>query len=580
MRFLHLILVAAGFFISSHVVGNVDLRNNDPGEKNTEDQLKVQLSWTHQAQFAGAYVGVRRGYFRDEHLDVEFIPGGPNTELLRQLQEGNVDVAIGWASNNEKHLTRNKQITNIAQIFTASSFKLFCRISSGVYEAGDLKGKVIGINNKNGVKSLIHALLKNLSIPQESVTIVSQNNAWKDLVTKEVDCVTGMEYNQYWNLTKTFSSAEILVIDLEKFGVFSFVDGLWVKTTRLDSPEFRELMVRFLRAIKKGWYSARSTPRFAEDAVMSMDPDLDRDHQAYQLQSVLSLIPSDPSQFGLFDLERFNNSTKSLDVPFYDQLSSAAPRNVWTHEIYNDLQKSSGSEKFLTPSTLYYVKTIISSEFFKFFVFFGVFTFAMTGVLEGVNRGYGFYGCTALALITSIGGGTMRDVIIGGDRLNLYWVNDIRYAAGVLVVTILTMLALMIRPNAYKTKTFKAFKENADVLGFSVLATLGAVIAISSGLEWYWAPMCGALTCAGGGALRDIVVNSEPRTFKGVIYEEVAALGGLYLTAGLFIANFFPHSSLAVVLTVYSTTLFIIVVRLVNKKYDVRYPVWLVGRSA
>ena len=183
MRFLHLVLVAVSFVISSYAMGNVDLRNNDTGNKNTADRLKVQLSWTHQTQFSGAYVGMRRGHFRDENLEVELIPGGPSTALLRQLQEGNVDVAIGRASNNEKNFTLDKQVTNIAQIFTSSSFKLFCRISAGVYEAKDLKGKVIRVNNKKGVENLIHALLKNLSIPLESVTIVSQQN---ELLSKVV----------------------------------------------------------------------------------------------------------------------------------------------------------------------------------------------------------------------------------------------------------------------------------------------------------------------------------------------------------------------------------------------------------
>lgn len=59
---------------------------------------------------------------------------------------------------------------------------------------------------------------------------------------------------------------------------------------------------------------------------------------------------------------------------------------------------------------------------------------------------------------------------------------------------------------------------------------MGAMLALAAGMAWFWAPICAALSCAGGGVLRDVLVNQEPHTFKGVIYEEAAIVGGLVLT--------------------------------------------------
>jgi uncharacterized membrane protein YeiH len=96
-------------------------------------------------------------------------------------------------------------------------------------------------------------------------------------------------------------------------------------------------------------------------------------------------------------------------------------------------------------------------------------------------------------------------------------------------------------------------------------------------MPWFWAPICGALSCAGGGMLRDVLVNQEPHTFKGVIYEVAAVIGGLILTAGLFISNYFESSSTPVLLTVIFTFFFLISLRLIIYKYNITYPAILGG---
>jgi len=64
------------------------------------------------------------------------------------------------------------------------------------------------------------------------------------------------------------------------------------------------------------------------------------------------------------------------------------------------------------------------------------------------------------------------------------------------------------------------------------LAITGAVFAINANMPWFWAPICAALSCAGGGMLKDIVINKEPVTFRGTINEEVAVVGALILVGG------------------------------------------------
>ena len=103
------------------------------------------------------------------------------------------------------------------------------------------------------------------------------------------------------------------------------------------------------------------------------------------------------------------------------------------------------------------------------------------------------------------------------------------------------------------------------------------MLTLAAGKPWFWAPICAALSCAGGGMLRDVLVNEEPHTFKGQIYEEAAVVGGLVLTAGLFISNYYESSSMPVLLTVIFTFIFIIILRLLIFKFNLHYPAILGG---
>ena len=105
-----------------------------------------------------------------------------------------------------------------------------------------------------------------------------------------------------------------------------------------------------------------------------------------------------------------------------------------------------------------------------------------------------------------------------------------------------------------------------------MLAATGALIAVAVNLAWFWIPVMAALTCAGGGMLRDIVINQEPKTFKGVIYEEAAIVGALVFLFGLLIANHFEESPVPVYASLLAGIVVTGAIRVIVHRYDLRYP--------
>ncbi len=537
--------------------------------------IRLQLAWSHQAQFAGVYVAQMRKHFEAEGLDVIVFPGGSALNPINELQIGNADVAIAWFNNAYQLSKPDKQVVNIGQIFSGSALNIVCRISAGVFSPKDMHGKKIGVWGV-GDQDIVMEMLRKLSISSNRVELIKQRPDGKDLIDRNVACATAMNYNEYWKILEAgVPASDLIVVEPEKYGSINIEDGLYVMRDRLQDPGFRDQMARFMRALRKGWAEARIAPTLAAQQVLNYDTNLDIRHQVHMAQAVLELIPKNNNEFGLFHLANYGKSLELLARVSPNR--AIDPSLLWTHSIWAQVQKEDGLAKPLTEATRFYVTEIVKSQWFKLLIYLSAFTFALSGTLEGINRNYDLWGRLILALLSGLGGGTLRDIVIGGERLNFFYVKDIVFPTGILLIVLIASIIAMRYQGFHHSDLFKGIKKYTDIIGFAGLATMGAMLALAAGMPWFWAPICGALSCAGGGMLRDVLVNQEPHTFKGVIYEEAAVIGGLILTAGLFISNYFESSSTPVLLTVIFTFFFLISLRLIIYRYNITYPTILGG---
>jgi NitT/TauT family transport system substrate-binding protein len=532
--------------------------------------LRVQLQWFDQSQFAGFYVAEARKHFYEEGLDVEILARSSNEDPISILQSGKVDIAVSNLNNAHGSLGKGPSVTNVAQIFDRSGLQVLCRISQGVVRPTDVIGKKIGVWGI-GDEHLVASMLDALQIPLDQVEIVQQRPDGQDLVDGLVQCATAMSYNESVSVHNAgVPNSDLIFLRPEQFKLANIEDGLYVLTERLEDPAFQDALVRFVRALRKGWNDARIAPTLAVEAVLRVRPDLDRQFQHRMLEEILSLIPEEHERFGILDLKQLDRQAiqmmeHSADAEWIDQ--------VWTYDIIERLLAADGLGAAYTSATLHYVNEFVSQTAFKILVFFGVFAYALTGVLEAINRGYDIWGRVVLAMLSGVGGGTLRDIIIGIERQPFYYVADPTYPVGILLVALVVSLVVWLKPELPGSNGFKHVKSYSDMLGFTFLAITGAVISVSADMPWFWAPICAALTCAGGGMLRDIVINREPMTFRGVVYEEVAVVGGLFVVAGLYVSNYFEHSPEPVWLSVGGGMLLVFALKWLIHHYHWRYPV-------
>ena len=88
------------------------------------DKLTLQLQWVTQAQFAGYYVALDKGYYKEEGLDVTIKPGGPDIAPPQVLAGGGADLMLNWMPSALAAREKGVPLVNIAQPFKSSGLQL------------------------------------------------------------------------------------------------------------------------------------------------------------------------------------------------------------------------------------------------------------------------------------------------------------------------------------------------------------------------------------------------------------------------------------------------------------------------
>ncbi len=152
----------------------------------------------------------------------------------------------------------------------------------------------------------------------------------------------------------------------------------------------------------------------------------------------------------------------------------------------------------------------------------GVAVFASSGALAAMQAGLDLFGVLVLAAITAIGGGTLRDPLLG--RHPISWMTDTRYIKVIGLTALLTALAASRWSQALASGHVALVL--ADTLGLALFALCGAEIAEEAGKPRLVVVLLGTITASGGGVLRDLLTGQVPLLLRRDIYAS-AAIGGI-----------------------------------------------------
>ncbi len=188
----------------------------------------------------------------------------------------------------------------------------------------------------------------------------------------------------------------------------------------------------------------------------------------------------------------------------------------------------------------------------------GTLVFAISGALTAIYKKLDLFGVYCIAFVTALGGGTVRDVMIG--RTPVGWMLDINY---VYIITMGFLLSIIF--NRYLER-LRISMFLFDTIGLGVFTLIGLEKGLEFGLSPVVCVILGTITATFGGVIRDILCNEIPVLFRKEIYATLCIAGGILF----FILQELQMQGEVISLTV---AIFIITFRLIAFKYNWSLPI-------
>ena len=200
---------------------------------------------------------------------------------------------------------------------------------------------------------------------------------------------------------------------------------------------------------------------------------------------------------------------------------------------------------------------MIEFSIFNILDLLGTIAFAISGALSAMNRRLDLFGIFIIAFVTAIGGGTVRDVLIGSTPVN--WMENIIY---IYLIGLVTIFSIVFRNKLnYLKKSLFLF----DTIGLGVFTISGVEMGVQNDLNPIISIALGAMTGTFGGVIRDILCNEIPVIFREEIYATACLVGGLAFVA---LHSFGVSTDIIYI----ATSLTVISIRLVVVKYHISLP--------
>ena len=276
--------------------------------------VRLMLQWSHQAQFAGYYVALEKGFYNERGLDVSIIPGGPGLDPADFLIRGEVDFASLWLSTALTRSEQSVRLAQVAQIVNASNLVLITRNEDQINRPAELSGRKISIWGGDFRAPYLAWLQSVGATPQ----IFPQYYSVNLFLLKGVQACSAMYYNEVHMVYQTgIDMEELKLFFLQEDGFGFPEDGIY--TTQERFRKNPELARKFREASLQGWRYAADHQSEALDIVMqyvTRDKVLtNRPHMKWMLEKILtSVIPGakDSWAFGRLSRQDYSRTIQGM----------------------------------------------------------------------------------------------------------------------------------------------------------------------------------------------------------------------------------------------------------------------------
>jgi putative hydroxymethylpyrimidine transport system substrate-binding protein len=277
-------------------------------EPSGSKSVELMLDYFPNADHAGIYAAQAGGDFREAGLDVEIRQPPDPAAPIKQVAAGRVDLAISYEPEVLRARDQGLNVVSVAAIVQKPLTSIISLPKAKIREPADLEGKTVGTAGIDYQHAYLQTILSDAGVAPASVK--ERNVGFgltPALLTGKVDAVLGA----FWNYEGTDlrrRGRKPTIMRMEKLGVPTYDELVFVARRKDLDEGFSSKLRRFLRATAKGHERLREHAETGVDALLKVDPGLERGLQTDAVSNTLPVFfPADPEKpFGWQDPQKWD----------------------------------------------------------------------------------------------------------------------------------------------------------------------------------------------------------------------------------------------------------------------------------
>ena len=280
-----------------------------------QDKVQLQLNWFHLADHSPIYLALKKGYYKEENIDLTVLRGSGSSDSAKKIDLGQSDIGISDAPTVLTAISKGANLKMVAVVYDKAGNNLVFRKSANIKTPKDLVGKKIAVPPADSHRVLWPAFAATQGIDANAVTMVNVKPEGKQAIVAagEVDGAFDL-YTSYAIWEKVLGKGEVGHLLWADYGLPIYGHTYFVNNDLIKKNP--KLIERFLRATHKGWRDAKASPAASIDAMVEQVAGLDRATLLATMPQILDLCVTErSSKHGLGWIEP-ELMQKTMDITF------------------------------------------------------------------------------------------------------------------------------------------------------------------------------------------------------------------------------------------------------------------------
>jgi NitT/TauT family transport system substrate-binding protein len=264
------------------------------GTVSAADKVSLRLNWYLGGLHSPFYLGVERGFYKDEGIDLTLNEGRGSVVAAQNVGAKSDTFGMSDAGSLMLAASKGMPIRSVFSLLSSSDFAIISLAEAGIKSPKDLEGKSVAASAGDALTQLFPAVIEANKLNKDQIKMVFMDPPAKPvaLMEKKVDALLGGASDQFWLVKyKGFNPTKLMFAEI---GVDTVGMTLHAHLDTLkDNPD---MVRRFVKATIRSWEAARQDPAAAAKAAQKVKPDLNLSSTEDQLRTNLSQLHSKNAQ--------------------------------------------------------------------------------------------------------------------------------------------------------------------------------------------------------------------------------------------------------------------------------------------